>query len=320
MKKELENTIKETQKLIKENKTEWAPRYEGYSKEILDKLNYSFTKFHEFEPLKLYINISYVKKSTRSLKFDLRYLGQNVATIKTTKNDVVISTKNYNGNNLKHFGCAIELDNANWRGKEAREFRAFFKNNKKPRNDHGKKKEEHALESSLLTEFTKKNKQIRRIRPVQLFKVRFAVPTPLNACNHNQPARYAKEKGGAIDILARTGVGGKATYLTIIEVKDKNKSQEPPLSALKQAIKYAVFIRELLRSESGADWYKIFGFNGELPKHLRLRVACAMPDDVVDDSFAGMTFPIDNDIIECHYIYFKYIDNQLSNFQTSLKQ
>ena len=46
--------------------------------------------------------------------------------------------------------------------------------------------------------------------------------------------------------------------------------------------------------------------------------------DIFDDSFTNQPYPIGNDIIECHYIYFKYVyDNNkniidLSNFQTSL--
>jgi hypothetical protein len=143
------------------------------------------------------------------------------------------------------------------------------------------------------------------------------MPTPISASNHKAPLKYSKSKGGGIDILARTGRGPHAT-LTVIEVKDENTDKEPPEAALKQAIQYAVFIRELLRSDCGEAWYKIFGFTGGIPKNLKIRVACAMPDDNLDKSFAKKTCSIGSDTIECHYIYFKYDGKRLSDFQTSL--
>ena len=143
------------------------------------------------------------------------------------------------------------------------------------------------------------------------------MPTPISASNHKE-LKYADSKGGGIDIFARTGKG-HGTYLTVIEVKDENNSKEPPKDALKQSIKYAVFIRELLRSDSGQDWYKIFGFRGKIPTQLTIRAACAMPDDDnIDVSFAKNIYPIGDDKIECHYIYFKYDGKQLNDFQTSL--
>jgi hypothetical protein len=102
-----------------------------------------------------------------------------------------------------------------------------------------------------LTEFSGKGKQIKKIKPVRYQGIRFGMPTPLGASDHKK-LKYSGFRGGEIDILARTG-RGRATYLTVIEVKDENKQNEPPKDALKQAIKYAVFIRELLRSESGKD-------------------------------------------------------------------
>ena len=323
---ELENIIKETQGLLLENKTEWEPRYRGYAQALHtneDSITLNRRKFYEFAPFRYYISTSTAKASKHNLKLDVRYRGQSVATMETTQNDVTISTEGKNQNNLDHFGCDIELNNAEWRGKEAKEFRSFFKNRDNSRNSTIKSNEEHYVESLLLSEFSKEggiNKQIRGIQPVKLCGVRFGMPTPLKACYQHKPAGYAKQYGGGIDILARTGGGRYDTHLTVIEVKDENKIGEPPKAALKQAIKYAVFIRELLRSDCGADWYNLFGFNGEIPNQLKIRVVCAMPDDVVDDSFANMTMPIGYDIIECHYIYFKYDGQQLSDFQTSLNK
>ena len=323
---DLENTIKETQELVLQHKGEWLPRYERYAEALIenkDSITVNRRKFNEFAPFRYYISTSTAMKSKHNLKLDVRYRGQSVATIESTQKGVIISTKGKNENNLKHFGCDIELNNVEWRGKEAKAFRAFFKNRDNSRNNILKSNDEHYVESLLLSEFSKRisvNKQILGIQPVKLFGVKFGMPTPLSASNQHKLTEYAKQYGGGIDILARTGGGRYDTHLTVIEVKDKNDIKEPPKAALRQAIKYAVFIRELLRSECGANWYKLFGFNGGLPNQLKIRVACAMPDEVVDNSFANLTLPIGNDIIKCHYIYFKYDGKKLSDFQTSLNK
>ena len=153
---------------------------------------------------------------------------------------------------------------------------------------------------------------------MKLFGIKFSMPTPLSASHHSKPTKYTKSYRGAIDIFARTGKGGKNTYLTVIEVKVINNSKVRPQNALKQGIQYAVFIRELLRSEKGQDWYSIFGFSGKLPKKLKIRVACAMPDDFIDKSFANKKHGVGCDEIECHYIYFKYNGKRITNFQSSL--
>ena len=143
---ELENIIKETQGLLLENKTEWEPRYRGYAQALHtneDSITLNRRKFYEFAPFRYYISTSTAKASKHNLKLDVRYRGQSVATMETTQNDVTISTEGKNQNNLDHFGCDIELNNAEWRGKEAKEFRSFFKNRDNSRNSTIKSNEEH---------------------------------------------------------------------------------------------------------------------------------------------------------------------------------
>jgi hypothetical protein len=253
------------------------------------------------------------------LLLDVRYRGQSVATLKVNKDIVTISTKKQDDKNLRYFNCNIQLNDIAWQETGASEFRKFFKNRTYSRNDNNKKNEEHNVENLLLSEFSKrnsKNKQITGIQPIKISGVRFGMPTPISASDHKE-LTYAKHSGGGIDIFSRTGKG-HATYLTVIEVKDENNSKEPPKDALKQGIQYAVFIRELLRSNCGKDWYKIFGFTGGIPKHLTIRAVCAMPDDNPDKSFEKQTYLIGDDKVECHYIYFKYDGKQLTDFQTSL--
>lgn len=318
--------IKEAQDLLSKN-TEWKKRYADYAQAILANTDYikvNRRKLKEYPPLHYYISTSIARNARNTLLLDVRYRGQSVATMKAFRDGVTISTKGKISKNLRDFDCKIELNDTNWNGKESQKFRSFFKNRVKSRNSKKNKgNEEHNVENLLLSEFSKersKEKPILNIQPVKLCGIIFGVPTPISASDHKKPLKYAKHHGGGIDIFARTGCGGRSTYLTVIEVKDENNTKEPPLDALKQAIQYSVFIRELLRSSSGNDWYKMFGFEGEMPKSLKIRVACAMPDDISEKSFANTVYTIGCDSIECHYIYFKYDGQKLTDFQTSLNK
>lgn len=317
-------TIKDARDLLLGN-PEWVKRYAGYADLLIvngDFIRAYGKRFREFPPLYFYISTTYAKGAKSKLKLDVRYRGQIVAVLKANENEITLSTvKSKIKTNYRDFSFEKEFDNALWNGDEASEFRRFFRDRDNSRlvKNNNKRNEEHNVQDLLLTEFSKRsgvNKQLLDIQPVKIGGRRYGMPTPLSASNHNELG-YSGKSGGGIDVFARTGKG-KATYLTVIEVKDENKPDERPAAALKQAIQYAVFIRELLRSESGEKWYKLFGFNGAIPKRLVIRAVCAMPDDKVDKSFANQRYPIEHDIIECHYMYFKYDGKQLSEFQSSL--
>ena len=157
----------------------------------------------------------------------------------------------------------------------------------------------------MLSEFAKStNKALLNIKPVMLESIFFPMPTPISASKKGD-ARYVGN-GGGIDILARTGTGGQyGTFLCVIEVKDENNRKEPPAIVIKQAIKYATFVRELLRSDARESWWRLFGFGGAIPKKLLIHAICAMPDDIIDMDFAGKIIEIEQDEIRLDYIYFK---------------
>ena len=320
--------IKEAQDLLLLNSEEWKPRFNGYAENLLvnirEKTHPLYARqFKEFPPLRFYVSTSDIKNVSSPICLDVRYRGQSVASLKTSSKGNTISTKKRNETNLRDFGCKIKLDNDDWKSSLASDFRSFFKNREDSRNKtiDNKGNEEHNAESLLLTEFSKQssvNKQLLNIQPVKLFGIKFSMPTPLSASNHSKPAKYTKSYRGAIDIFARTGKGSRDTDLTVIEVKVENNSKVLPQGALKQGLEYAVFIRELLRSEKGQDWYEIFGFSGKLPKKIKIRVACAMPDDFIDKSFENKKHVIGCDEIECHYIYFKYDGKKITNLHSSL--
>ena len=319
---DIADTIKETQGLLAKN-PEWRTRYAGYANSLgtnIDFIKKIRRKFKEIPTLPYYISTTNAKNAKSKLLLDLRYRGQSVATLKADDNKILVSTEKQDVKNKRDFDCDIKLLDNDWGDKKARKFRSYFKGKENKRNDgNNKRNDEHHVESMLLAELEKRKgntKPIVGIQPVKICGNRFGMPTPLSASDHNV-INYSGPSGGGIDIFARTGKG-RSTYLTVIEVKDENKPDEKPMDALQQAIHYTVFIRELLRSSSGDGWYNIFGFKGKLPKTLKLRAVCAMPDDIADKSFERQTYQIGQDEIECHYIYFKYDGKQLSDFQTSL--
>ena len=107
--------------------------------------------------------------------------------------------------------------------------------------------------------------------------------------------------------------------MCVIEVKDENIPSEPAFHAVQQAIKYAVFVRELLRSSAGGDWWRLFGLGGSVPSKLTIHAVCAMPDkEDADTSFAGHKIHVGNDEIQLDYIYFFETQNKIEDIRTSL--
>ena len=306
---DFQKIAEEVQVFLAEN-PEWRSRYQEYGEKISANIDYIKTvrrSFHEWSPLNVYMNISSAKNAVNSIRFELRYLGQTVADLKAnTKAGHKLSTKRYEKINCRDFGCDICLSDADWKGDDVAKFRTFFKQRKGDHNaESGKNGREHELESQLLTEFsTTIDKVIRQIKPVKIGGVRFPMPTPISASDH-KTLKYSGPHGGGIDLFTRIGTGGPATRLCIIELKDENEPDEPPRDALKQAVAYATFIRELLRSDAGLIWWKIFGFGGKIPETLELYAACAMPSNENNDySFKDMEVNIGNDTIKLHYLYF----------------
>jgi hypothetical protein len=316
------NTISEVQELLNRN-PEWSNRYEKYAKKIhakQDTIKNNKKKFHEWAPLYLYMNVSEAKGK---LIISLRFSGQDVAKLYIRKDKIIISTKKFDSNNLRDFGCNVILDDCEWRSQEAKNFRNHFSSYFERTKKSGKGNEEHRIENLLLTEFSKKSsgdKKLCKIQPVKLAGIyRFQMPTPLSASNINK-LKYSGSQGGGIDILARSGTAN-GIKLCIIEVKDEYKPNEPPTKVIQQALAYATFIQQLLRSKSGKEWWKLFGFNRKLPKHIQINVVCAMPTTTDNDtSFSNQIIKIDNDSFQLHYIYFQEKNNEIKDILTSLSE
>ena len=319
--------IANAQQLLKEN-TEWIDRFDGYAKVIHENKDFLSCRenFHIEAPFQCYTTVSDIKKTKSDLELSLRYMGQRVAILKANSSEITISTEGFDANNKRDFECNITLNGVAWSSADAERFRSYFQNTLPQRNPESKGNEEHYIESLLKMDFSESkgdNKLLKYLQPVLIKNIYFSMPTPLKASDHKE-LEYSGPNGGGVDILARTDNGPHAR-LTVIEVKDENVKTEPPQAALKQAIEYAVFLRELLRSKSGKEWWHIFGFGNEaVPDNLIIRCACAMPDDDPDKSFEKVQYKISddkgNDTIECHYIYFKMKDGMIDSIDSSLNR
>lgn len=320
--------IKKTDEELRKEK-QWEIDYENrankiiQNKKIKEKLS---KKFYKRKPFTYYENITRINQHATKLVVSVRYLGQEVAEItvldKSNDENVTISTAGYEDSNRDNFGCNIKLDNVSWnRNAKAKEFRKFFREREKIRFKHKKQNEEHRIESALLTEFLKtksEEKLLCGIQPVTFAGFRFPMPTAITASKTIQLGGNKGRNGGGIDILART----KGKKITVFELKDENKEDEDISKVLEQATAYAIFLINLLRSNCGKKWYKIMGFNGDVPKSLTIRVCGAMPikKDGSYDDFETFIIKYKDDILEYHWLYFEEDDKEIKGIETSINK
>lgn len=314
MRKEIEKIILEVKQLLEENK-EWASRYDGYLNDLnKHRINQKEcrAKFRVFRPLSCYSSIS--KATKGKAEFDLRYQGQNVATVFVDNTDIVKFTPK-DKNNKKYFGCNMAGEH-NWVSKKGTEFRRHFT---ELASNTRTKSPEHALESSLLVEFAKKTsetKTLRGIQPIKLNNDFFQMPTPLKASTDS--ITYADHNGGGIDIMARVRMVNNDVRLTIFELKDEN---EPVEKVIKQAIAYSVFVTYLLNHNP--LWWNEFKFNNEpLNRDKKvINVATLMPPNLYSSNkaqFENMIFEIGNGYkLELHTLFY---DKNKSEFSGSLTE
>jgi len=233
-------------------------------------------QFHEWYPLKLYL--SYTTATKSRIDFSLRYLGQQVATLRAeASGDVYIDisprTAAVNG---KLFGITLEGKH-HWREAKAQEFRRLFRCLNHC-DYHSSVKEEHHIESEFLRHMKdptaeKFNGTLRGIQPVMLGGFPFQFPVPISA-NSGVP----KLTNGNIDILARRGTG-KGTTISVWELKRPGTTAH----AISQAYIYSVTLLKMLRTQQSGDiWYQdIIGFGCKVPDKLTIEsvVAVSIADD-----------------------------------------
>lgn len=332
-----------TQELLRKD-TQWKLLYAGYAKKMLQNKEQMIMKRkmlgsqNHLAPLHCYTTIGAIKGDA-DFDFDLRFLGQSVGTITVIEGKPILQVSEKKAEtSRREFGYDVgPIDGEVWNvGEKAKAFKAYY-DDAIEQPDRRPRQPEHMVESALFTELEKKHgdaKALKYIQPITCIDdVRLHMKTALYASSVSKSALAmptVSSTGGEIDAFCRRKVGNRSR-LTVIEIKDENDSREPFHQVIRQAIAYAVFVRELVRSESGRDWMELWGLgNQPWEGGFTINAAVAMPKGNTEQfPFAGIKLELKGkkpedptDWIELHYIAFlgkdKPRDGQNVRFETSL--
>ena len=314
----MDKIINQTLTLLNAN-DEWKIRYEGYLRDIWNNSKKWDKGFHKPEGLSIYSTVG----GRNNSEYILRYRGQTVAKIwsKGTKIELLSCVKS----NDKYFTkCPLkkEAEKKDWNSKEASAFRRFFK---QLDGEVKIKSQEHTVENALLKEFRKKDSKIKallNIQPVLLHGQFFQMPTPLSASGSDKEIKYANEKGGGIDMLARIRAEDGRIRLCVCELKDENKPSESQRKAMSQAIAYATFIAKLV-TEQPAWWEFFMGHKQEIGRNPStldktiIEVVTIMPSGMTEicDSESFELQSLDGISLRCRSLY--YDKNKYENWLKS---
>jgi hypothetical protein len=245
----------------------WAEKL----REATNSIQSAKQQFKEWDPLTAYL--SYTNATKARIDFSLRYLGQQVATLRVKTGGAVfinIAPKTA-AVNATLFGIELTGEHS-WKGTEAQKFRKHFKNLDSSKY-HSSVKEEHHIESEFIRQMrnpTRKkfNGTLKGIQPVMLGGFPFQFPVPISG-NTGLP----KLTNGNIDILARRGTG-RGTKISVWELKRPKTTAH----AISQAYIYSVTLLKMLRTpESGDIWYRdIIGFGCKVPAKLTIESVVAV--------------------------------------------
>ena len=286
----------------------WISQYSSYANNMIRNES-DFIKarksYREFSPLHSYLTIGKVDKDQK--KFDLRYLGQSVGTIVVKDGIAKLNvSKEQADSSKKYFGYELgSIGGVDWsRDEKATKFRRFFRTEIKglPR------QKEHMYESALFSEIGKKNsinKTLKNIQTVDFANSRIHMKTAVRGSDSGNGAMKLSGTGGEIDLFCRRSIkaGRGESRLVVIEIKDTNEKSESFDKAMKQAITYAVFIRELIYSKGGGDWMRLWGMQNQKKQGFTIDCVVAMPQGDTVPSYAGDKIELDNgDSLELHYI------------------
>ena len=318
----LQQIAETIQKWLQKN-DDWKTRFEKYATTLKDKTTENHIKtirksFHKVKNLNLYTSIGDINSGKG---INLRYKGQSVAYLKIKQNKLILySNKKLDKTNDTYFGWNKSL-NCEWNSPEAAEFRKYFSQDIKKKNQV-----EHLFESSLIEEFSKKiskDKTLCNIQPVRLCdgQLAFQMPTVLSASGKTV-SRSKSARAGGIDILARVKQGGK-NNLCVIELKKDFIKNAPQAHIIRgQGLAYAVFLRELLRSDSakGKKWYEIFGYQSDLPDSLTINVCIAVPKGEYQITSEPQDVHLGQDVLRFKYITFAYDEakNKITSINSDL--
>lgn len=348
MLREYQDFAEQVQQLLRSD-MQWQNVYARYAGKLLESKDAMTAKRktmgrqEDMGLLYCYTTMGAVEGSA-GFDFDLRFLGQSVGRIKLKNGMPLLQVKDeQEKNSQNYFGYDVgEINWEDWKtGERAEAFRAFYRAAGEAMDKFPRQKE-HMVESALFSELEKKTgatKALKGIQPVTCIPgVRLHMRTSLAASDSARglPKLSLDGKGGDIDVFCRRHGYGlvpvNRSRLTVIEVKDENESGETFHLAIKQAIAYAVFIRELARSQCGPQWMELWGLGNQpwQTEGFTIDAVAAMPKgNTKQFPFAGMKLELRGgkaedlaDWIELHYIAFQGEDQprdgQDIRFETSL--
>lgn len=312
---DLQNIANTVQKWLQE-KDDWKARFEEYATGIKaqEENIISIRKnFHKAKNLNLYTSIGYIKSKKG---INLRYKGQSIAYLKLKQGKLMLYTnKDLDISNKRYLGWSKPL-NCPWDSSEAAEFRKHFSQNLPKENNI-----EHIFESALIENMSKtssKDKKLCNIQPVRIYdELAFQMTTVLSGSGKTI-CLSERARAGGIDILARVKQGGN-TNLCVIELKkDAVKTAKQAHIIRGQGLGYAVFLRELLRSPSGAKWFEHFGYKQKLPQSLVINVCIAAPAGKYCISEEPKDVYLGQDILRFKYIMFEANNEAIKSIHTDL--
>ena len=298
------------QKELQSN-TDWVEVYKNYAEDMLEnksKIEECKKRFNVPKPLECYVTLGNIAKGKTI--YDLRYLGQSVGEIhiENDKPILVVSEKKAEASE-KYFGYEIGgISGELWAtGAKAKAFRNFYK--KVVDKEKFPRQKEHMVEAKMFQELSKStgiDKQLKYIQPIKFAGCFTHMKTAVAASKSKDGHLSVTNAGGEIDIFCRRKINPRESRLTVIEVKDKVERNESFEEAMFQAISYAVFVRELLKSSAGSMWMQIWGMNSKKTDGITINAVVAIPisNEVVPD-FHGQKILLENDIIELHYMALK---------------
>jgi hypothetical protein len=260
------------------NKAHFERKLDGWLRAIKESqslLRDARTQFHQWGPLRVYVSVAKAASRSRPV-FSLRFFGQEVAELLVKDSGITLRLKRHSEKNLRCFQCPRADGDYRWHGPEAVAFRRHFKD--LASSTGGKPKvqsPEHRVEAKFLQEMLKGSGKFGvpdlRIQPVMIGACPLQFPLPISASSG-----CPKEGNGHIDILARRLGAGNKRRLSVWELK----KPETYGQAASQAYIYARTLLHVLRdTKNGQEWYKVFGYKGQLPRSLELEAVVAITRD-----------------------------------------
>ena len=156
----------------------------------------------------------------------------------------------------------------------------------------------------LLEEFSKRQSYDKLLTGIQPIKYEdalyFKIPIPIN----QKQMEY-------INILTRT----KVRKITLVEILEDGQDLD---TILAKVTTKSVYLTNLLHTQQGDKWYKMFGFHGRLPTTLTIKVCIAVPKSSKVKEFEPFTIQNGIDTLDYRYLQFENDQEQITSIKTNV--